>query len=247
MADQNFGRRRPGFSWFSLLPPETQTDVWRAVSTIPRCVTISLAGNNVCEASPTTPGMLSATRESRFEARRTYTPQFAAQLRNQGPVYFNLETDILYFETEDTLHQWCGAPVYNRWDPAVLVAQNRGIRRIAIGGFDYERDLFPRDIINGIRSMSDLETIYFQESDDIALARKRQGRVAQGHPPNYESDSDAFEVVDTYDIPRMIQEDYVDDARRYINNRFRGHRWSARPLDFDARPPVVTADIVFLR
>ena len=72
-------------------------------------------------------------------------------------------------------------------------------------------------------------------------------RVAQDYPPNYESDSDAFEVIETYNIPRRIQENYVDDARRYINNRFNGHRWSARAPDFDARPPIVTADIVLLR
>ena len=152
------------------------------------------------------PPLLATSKDSRHGCSVWYKQAFADQLRGI-PVWFNFETDTLYFENFNVLHYWawrgkCAVEWTEKFKDSA-----KKVRKVIVGGSYFWRSTI---FYLALYDFHSLETLVFtkneheQQTNETLLAEwKRLPRRDQPYPPDHVKVPEIL-VISKQELDEMI-------------------------------------------
>jgi hypothetical protein len=170
------------------------------------------------------PPLLATSTDSRHGCSVWYKQAFADQL--QGiPVWFNFETDTLYFENFNVLHCWawrgkCAVEWTEKFKDSA-----KKVRKVIVGGSYFWRSTI---FYLALYDFHSLETLVFtkngheQQTNETLLADwKRLPRRDQPYPPDHVKVPEIL-VISKQELDEMIVSPKNSASNTYFSDSFQG-------------------------
>jgi hypothetical protein len=155
------------FVRFSKLPVELRVAIWKVIAQQGRTITVRRKGHPFIyimgpkHNAAAVPSILHTSKEARCIGLETYRAYFGTRFSGH-PVYFNFDTDALYFPSYDDMRAFYGGLGASTtiWPPDILEIEQQ-LKKLIVGG-----KLL--DIHNGLTARFEMvEEVVIEEPADI--------------------------------------------------------------------------------
>jgi len=168
-GDNQLIRMAPGIEFvrFSKLPVELRVAIWKVIAQQGRTITVRRKGHPFMYTmgpkhnAAAVPSILHTSKEARCIGLETYRAYFGTRFSGH-PIYFNFDTDALYFPSYDDMRAFYGGLGASTtiWPPDILEIEQQ-LKKLIVGG-----KLL--DIHNGLTARFEMvEEVVIEEPADI--------------------------------------------------------------------------------